>query len=123
MAVYHRGLPLRLSEPGAVQPATAAHRSDRLAVVPTKIGNGLEVRSSCSCAAKSACNDSPAEENGFEPSVPLGTREAGLHLTPRWSERDSNLWSLFEIGTARAGSNDREFVRRVAERPLFSERD
>ena len=46
-----------------------------------------------------------------------------VRTTLRWSERDSNLWSLFEIGTARAGSNYQEFVRRAAERPLPSERD
>ena len=40
--------------------------------------------------------------------------------------RDRSLGAcrlLFEIGAARAGSNDREFVRRIAKRPLFSERD
>jgi hypothetical protein len=40
----------------------------------------------------------------------------GSLLTRRWSGRDSNLWSLFEISTPRVGSNEREFAWRVAER-------
>jgi hypothetical protein len=38
---------------------------------------------------------------------PAGT---GSLTTQRWSGRDSNLWFLFEIGSARVGSNDREFA-------------
>jgi hypothetical protein len=48
------------------------------------------------------------------------TPQHGLLLTPRWSEVDSNLWSHFEIGTAHAESNDREFVWRALPNGRFS---
>jgi hypothetical protein len=52
-----------------------------------------------------------------------GDRSLGSLLTLRWSGRDSNLWFLFEISNRSCWVQRPGMCARVAEWPLFSERD
>ena len=54
------------------------------------------------------------------PLVDIRRSELGMTDKP---DRTRNTVSLPEMRSARVGSNHREFPWRVAERPLFSDRD
>ena len=64
---------------------------------------------------------SRALECSVRASPHFSPRSSRFVLTPCWRELDSNLRSHFEIGSAYAGFNYWECVRRTAEQPLFPE--